>query len=138
MPPLQRAVVVLRDVLGFPVAEVAEMRDTTEASVSSALQRARATLEARLPARTRDWAPLPRSARERELVKRVVPQQRHEAVDVPALEGLREAGFLSTVPAGGALDRFRLVATRANGQPAFGSTSETRIARSPAPPAYWC
>jgi RNA polymerase sigma-70 factor (ECF subfamily) len=49
LPPRQRVVLVLRDVLGFRTAEAAEMLDTSDASVKGALQRARATLEARLP-----------------------------------------------------------------------------------------
>jgi RNA polymerase sigma-70 factor (TIGR02960 family) len=138
LPPAQRAVLVLRDVLGFRAAEVAGMLDTSEASVNSSLQRARASLDTRLPAAGRERAPLPHSPRERELVGRFADA--FESGDVDGIVALLTddawltmppvplqyqgpaaiARFLSTVPAGGALARFRLIPTRANGQPAFG------------------
>jgi RNA polymerase sigma factor (sigma-70 family) len=68
LPPRQRAALVLRDVLGFRTAEVADMLETGEASIKGALQRARATLHTRLPAADRERAPVPNSAREHRLV----------------------------------------------------------------------
>jgi RNA polymerase sigma-70 factor (TIGR02960 family) len=138
LPPAQRAVLVLRDVLGFRAAEVAAMLDTSEAAVNGLLHRARAAFETRLPAVHRERAPLPHSPRERELVGRFADA--FEGGDVDGIVALLTddawltmppvplhyqgpaaiAQFLSTVPAGGALERFRLVPTRANGQPAFG------------------
>ena len=138
LPPAQRAMLVLRDVLGFRAAEVAELLDVSEAAVNSGLQRARSAFETRLPSAGRERAPLPQSARERELVGRFADA--FEGGDVDAIVALLTddawltmppvpleyqgpaaiARFLSTVPAGGELQRFRLVATRANGQPAFG------------------
>jgi RNA polymerase sigma-70 factor (TIGR02960 family) len=137
LPPRQRAVLVLRDVLGYQAAEVAEMLDGSEASVNSALQRARSTLDSRLPA-SRERAPLPRSGRERELLARFA--EAFENGDVDSLVGLLTDDALLTMPpqpleyqghnaiADFLADRFathsgsrvRLVPTRANGQPAFG------------------
>jgi RNA polymerase sigma-70 factor (TIGR02960 family) len=138
LPPRQRAVLVLRDVLGFRAAEVAETLGTTEASVNSALHRARSALDAGLRVAPREQVPLPNSRDERELVARFTDA--FEGGDVEGVVALLTddawltmppepleyqgpaaiARFLATVPAGGRLDRFRLVPTRANGQPAFG------------------
>ena len=138
LPPRQRAVLVLRDVLGFRAAEVAETLGITEASVTSALHRARSALEAGLPVGPREQVPVPNSRDERELVTRFIDA--FEGGDVEGVVALLTddawftmppepleyqgpvaiARFLSTVPAGGRLDLFRLVPTRANGQPAFG------------------
>src|SRR5215208_5107454 len=70
LPPQQRAVLVLRDVLGFRAAEVAEMLATTEAAVNNLLRRARSAFDSRLPRTGPERAPLPNSQRERELVGR--------------------------------------------------------------------
>jgi RNA polymerase sigma-70 factor (TIGR02960 family) len=137
LPPRQRVVLVLRDVLGFRAAEVADMLETTEPAVKAALQRARATLEKRLPAGDREDAPLPRSPRERELVGRFADAV--ESGDVDAVVALLTDDAWLTMPpqpfeyqgheaiAAFLEDRatrrgrpLRLVPTRANGQPAFG------------------
>ena len=136
LPPRQRAVLVLRDVLGFRAAEVAEVLETTETAVHSALRRARATLAAdETPAR--EGVPLPGSARERHVVE--VFSRAFESGDVPAIlalltddawltmpplpleyQGLAAIGhFLETVAMRDGR-RFVMVPTRANGQPAFG------------------
>ena len=137
LPPRQRAAVVLRDVLGFDRSEVAEMLDGTEASVKGALQRARATLDERLPPGRRERSSLPSSGRERELVGLFAA-----AVERGDTEGLisllTDDAWLTMPPepyeyqGALAIARFlddraarrganlRLVPTRANAQPAFG------------------
>jgi RNA polymerase sigma-70 factor (TIGR02960 family) len=149
LPPRQRVALVLRDVLGFRTAEVAEMLDTGEASVKGALQRARATLEARLPA-ARDQAPRPNSGGERQLVGRFADAV--ESGDVDEMVSLLSDDALVTMPpqpleyqgheAIAALFRhneelrgapLRVVPTRANAQPALGAylrDTQTAIARA--------
>jgi RNA polymerase sigma-70 factor (TIGR02960 family) len=137
LPPRQRAVLVLRDVLGFRTAEVAEMLDTSEASVKGALQRARATLEARLPSADRDRVPRPNSATERQLVGRFADA--FQSGDIDGMVSLLTDDALLTMPpvpleyqgreAVAAILRYakdlrgapvRLVPIRANAQPALG------------------
>jgi RNA polymerase sigma-70 factor (ECF subfamily) len=55
LPPRQRAVFILRDVLGWPAAKAADVLELTVASVTSALQRARVTMRERLAGRRLDW-----------------------------------------------------------------------------------
>ena len=136
LPARQRAALVLRDVLGFRTAEVAEMLDTGEVSVKGALQRARAALEARRPATGREDAPPPDSPRERALVGRFADAV--ESGDVDDVVALLTDEALLTMPpqpleyqgreAIGAFLRhraelrgaaLRAVPTRANTQPAL-------------------
>jgi RNA polymerase sigma-70 factor (ECF subfamily) len=87
LPPRQRAVLILREVLGWSAKDTASLLETSVASVNSALQRARATLRDRLPARRTDWAPASGpSEDERELLRRYLDA--HERTDVDALAAL--------------------------------------------------
>jgi RNA polymerase sigma-70 factor (ECF subfamily) len=143
LPPRQRAVLVLRDVLGWSAQEVADLLEDSLASVNSALQRARAKLERERAAGrlARDHVPASPESEER-VVRRFLAAW--EAVDVDGIvelltddavmtmppEPMRLAGteaigeFFRTVPAGGALERIRLLPTRANRQPAVAAYLE--------------
>jgi RNA polymerase sigma-70 factor (TIGR02960 family) len=135
LPPRQAAALVLRDVLGYPAAEVAELLDTTETAVKGALQRARAALDKNRPDRDLVTAG---SSRERELSGRFAAA--FVTRDVDGLIGLLTddawlamppapheyhgpaaiAAFLRVSGAWRGGRRLRLVPTRANGQPSFG------------------
>jgi RNA polymerase sigma-70 factor (ECF subfamily) len=135
LPPRQRAVHVLRDVLGYHAREVADILGASEESVTSALKRARAALHARAPgALGLDQLPLATSASEAALAERFA--RAFEADDLDDLialltEDVRVSmppmpfewhGLDAVRPVLGAVlvPGRRLVATRANGQPAFG------------------
>jgi RNA polymerase sigma-70 factor (TIGR02960 family) len=137
LPPRQRAVLVLRDVLGFRASEAAHILDTTEESVTSALKRARTTLERRPAAGQAAQPPEPNSPAEAELVERLT--QAYEANDLDGVVALLTddvwlrmppipleyqgrdlaAQFFSVVTFRPGR-RFRAIATRANHQPALG------------------
>jgi RNA polymerase sigma-70 factor (ECF subfamily) len=136
LPPRQRAVLVLRDVLGFPASDVATILDTTPTSVNSALIRARTTIEERGPL-ARDRAPLPRSAEEHELVARFADAfERGEVEPIVALlsedasftmppepeeyQGHEAIGQLLAYLFARRDNPHRLIPTRANSQPAYG------------------
>jgi RNA polymerase sigma-70 factor (ECF subfamily) len=135
LPPRQRAVLVLRDVLKLRAAEVAEMLATSTAAVNSSLQRARAQLEQ--AGLTEDDVVEPDEPGQRELLDRYVRAM--EDKDIPAIVELFTAeavwemppftGWYQTpadigrlidtqCPAGSG--ELRLLPTEANGQPAFG------------------
>ena len=137
LPPRQRAVLVLRDVLGFRTAEIAKMLDAGEVSIKGALQRARAALRKRLPDADHEPAPSPASAAERRLVGHFADAV--ESGDVDEMVAVLTDDARLTMPplpleyqgheAIGAFLRhreavrgrpMRVVPTRANTQPAFG------------------
>jgi RNA polymerase sigma-70 factor (TIGR02960 family) len=137
LPPRQVAVLILRDVLGFHASEVAGMLDTTVESVTSALKRARAGLQRRLPGDAHEQPPASGSAAEEAIVARFV--RAWESADLDALVALlTDDAFVSMPPMPfeyqgrdvvarfcatlfGPGRRYDLVPTRANGQPAFGA-----------------
>jgi len=138
LPPRQVAVLILRDVLGFRASEVAGMLDSTVESVTSALKRARATLQRRPPpADGRQPPPASGSPAEDAIVAKFT--RAWESADLDALVALlTDDVFISMPPMPfeyegrdlvarfcaslfGAGRRFDLVPTRANGQLAFGA-----------------
>jgi RNA polymerase sigma-70 factor (ECF subfamily) len=122
LPPRQRAVLVLRDVLGWSAKETASLLEATVASVNSALQRARATLQDRLPRRRTEWtAATGPSREERELLRRYI--EAHERADADALVDLLREDARLTMPPHPTWYAGRdaiIVATRKGFQPTFG------------------
>src|SRR5262249_25914458 len=150
LPPRQRAVLVLRDVLGFRASETAQLLGTSEESVTSALKRARAALERSQLSARREPPPPPDSAAERNLLRRLTSA--FETADVDGIVALLTHDAWFTMPPlpleyqGPELAGRFLVATalrpgwtatlvqtptRANGQPAFGFyVRDTRTGQS--------
>jgi RNA polymerase sigma-70 factor (TIGR02960 family) len=138
LPPRQRAALVLRDVLGFRAAETAAILSITVDAANNLLKRARATIAGHLPPGGRDRAPLPGSARERQITARFADA--FERGDVQAIVALLTddawltmpplplwyhgrdtvAHFLYAVSFRSGTRQSRLIPVRANGQPAFG------------------
>jgi RNA polymerase sigma-70 factor, ECF subfamily len=138
LPGRQRPVLIFRDVLGWTAPEVAEVLESTVASVNSALQRARATVEEQLS----DSEPAVLEPDERELLNRYIEAFEHDDVDglvallredavlrmppQPAVIGAAAVvRFFREKPAGGDLSRMRLTPTRANGRPAVVAQRRT-------------
>jgi RNA polymerase sigma-70 factor (ECF subfamily) len=137
LPPRQRAVLILRDVLRWPAADVADLLDTSVVSVKSALQRARGTLAALDPAAGAEATP-PRSVEpaQEALLARYVDA--FERCDIDALVALLHEDATMSMPPytlwlrgpadiGTWLDGrrtdilgSRLIRVAANGGPAFG------------------
>jgi RNA polymerase sigma-70 factor (ECF subfamily) len=134
LPARQRAVLILREVLAWPAAEVAEALGTTTAAVNSALQRARAQLAEAAP--VAEEMAEPDDSEQREVLERYVaafveadvaalvrllrkdaelemPPMLNWFVGVEAIERF----YLSRMRP----DRWRMIMTRANGQPAVGA-----------------
>jgi RNA polymerase sigma-70 factor (TIGR02960 family) len=141
LPPRQRAALILRDVLGYHAAEVAQMLDTTQESVQSALKRARATIDNHLAGSgssgSRRPARQPGTAAEHRLAARLADAL--ERADLDALTELLVTDVRLSMPPvmleyrgiesarrvfAAVIFRpglsYRVVPARANGQPAFG------------------
>jgi RNA polymerase sigma-70 factor (ECF subfamily) len=142
LPARQRAVLILREVLGYRAGEVADMLDSTVESVNSVLKRARAALQRRLPpSGARAPAPAPDSPAERALVAEFV--RAYDSGHIDALLALLTADVTISMPpipleydgrdavahffttTGREGRRYDLVPTRANGQLAFGAYLRT-------------
>ncbi len=96
LPPRQRAALIARDVLGWPASETAEALGTSVAAANSALQRARTTMQSRLPARRADWSAREPTAAERELLEKFI--EAHERLDTKAVLAIAAQDIRVTMP----------------------------------------
>jgi RNA polymerase sigma-70 factor (ECF subfamily) len=139
LPSRQRAALIARDVLGWSASETATLLATSVAAANSAVQRARATIQQRLPARRSEWTVTEPSQQEMDLLARFIDA--HERCDAEAAiaiaaqdirismppDGLTFDGLAAMLPL---LERafgpsrdgdWRLLPTRANRMPAAAS-----------------
>lgn len=156
LPARQRAVLILRDVLGWPAAEVASLLETSVASVNSALQRARPALRDRLPGARTDWT-LDATEEESRVVRTYMdairdadqatlaallaedvrcsqqPWAGGNMTDEPVWYQGKQTMLVAWSPLWAGADRVesRMLPTRANRQPAFGM-----YVRAPGADAY--
>lgn len=96
LAPRPRAVLILRDVLGWPAKDVAELLGDSVNSVNSALQRARAGMREHLPAERQDWTGGEEGSRALELVRRYTDASL--ATDIPALTSMLRDDVRSSMP----------------------------------------
>lgn len=96
LPAKQRAVFVTRDVLGWPAADCADLLGTSVAAANSALQRARASMRERLPARRSEWSAGETGPVERELLDAFIAA--HESGDTAAAIALCAKDIRITMP----------------------------------------
>lgn len=97
LPPRRRAVLILRDVLGWPARQTAEHLGLTESAVTNALHRARSTLRDRLPERRADWTPTTEpTAEERAVVRRYMAAV--ERADLAAVADLLAEDVRASMP----------------------------------------
>jgi RNA polymerase sigma-70 factor (TIGR02960 family) len=96
LPPRQRAALIVRDVLGWPAAETADLLGISVAAANSAVQRARAQLRQHLPPRRADWHARQPSAAERDLLAQFI--EAHERYDPAAIVRISAADIRVTMP----------------------------------------
>ncbi len=96
LPPRQRAVLILRDVLGWPASEAAALLETSVAAANSALQRARVTMQAHLPERRTEWSAGVRTTEERALLERFIDA--HQRCDAAAAIAIAAEDIRVTMP----------------------------------------
>ncbi|MFL5641244.1 MAG: RNA polymerase subunit sigma-70 [Chloroflexota bacterium] len=96
LPPRQRAALIARDVLGWPATETASALDTSVPAINSALQRARATMQAHLPARRSEWSAGETSPEERALLEAFIAA--HESGDAALAVSIASEDLRITMP----------------------------------------